>query len=238
MNKLTRRQAVAALAAPLAAQQSTRLNFVFILIDDLRYNATGYAGHPFVKTPNIDRIAREGAIFRNAFVTTPLCSPSRASYLTGRYVHSHGVTGNGDNAALSHKLVTVAMHLQGAGYETGFFGKWHMGTDDSPRPGWDRWVSFKGQGVYNDPPVNIDGKQVKADGYITDILTGHAEDFLKKPRSKPFLIHNLGSLLIDHWLFGTDKAISNYDHQTSRSRFAFWNRSHSVEQSTWKLRLR
>jgi arylsulfatase A-like enzyme len=191
--KLTRREAIGAMAAPFVAprlaQAAVRPNFLFILIDDLRYNALGCLGHPFVKTPNIDRIAHEGCTFANAFVTTPLCSPSRASFLTGRYVRSHGVLGNGDNGALSHRLITWPRLLHDAGYETCYTGKWHMGTDDTPRPGFDRWVSFKGQGQYNDCPLNIDGTRVEGKGYISDVLTGHAIDFLQKPRSKPFVMY-------------------------------------------------
>src|SRR5712692_2225281 len=187
--KLSRRQALGAMAAPLLAKDEPRPNFLFILIDDLRFDAQGCTGHPFVKTPNIDRIAREGVTFTNAFVTTPLCSPSRASYLTGRYVRSHKVLGNGDNAALSHQLVTWPRLLHDAGYETGYAGKWHMGTDDSPRPGFDRWVSFRGQGVYNDPPLNVDGRRIQATGYITDILTDYSVEFLKEPRTKPFVMY-------------------------------------------------
>src|SRR5216684_5600713 len=86
---LSRREALGAMAAPLLAKDETRPNFLFILVDDLRFNALGCLGHPFVKTPNIDRIAREGATFTNAFVTTPLCSPSRASFLTGRRSEEH-----------------------------------------------------------------------------------------------------------------------------------------------------
>lgn len=188
--RMTRREALATpfFAAPLLAKDS-RPNFLFVLVDDLRYNATGYAGHPFVKTPNIDRIAREGAIFDNAFVTTPLCSPSRASFLTGRYVRSHGVLDNTDHNELSHRLITWPRLLHDAGYETGYVGKWHMGTDSTPRPGFDRWVSFKGQGVYNDPLLNIDGQDTQERGYITDLLTGHAVEFLKKPHSKPFALY-------------------------------------------------
>src|SRR5207302_7327657 len=139
----------AALAGAARSKAAGHPNIVFILIDDLRWDELGCTGHPFAKTPHADRIAREGVTFTNAFVTTPLCSPSRASYLTGRYVRSHKVLGNGDNAAISHQLVTWPRLLHDAGYETGYAGKWHMGTDDTPRPGFDRWVSFRGQGVYN-----------------------------------------------------------------------------------------
>src|SRR2546421_271200 len=172
--KLSRREALGAMAAPLLAKDETRPNFLFILVDDLRFDAQGCTGHPFVKTPNIDRIAREGVTFTNAFVTTPLCSPSRASYLTGRYVRSHRVLGNGDNAALSHQLVTWPKLLHDAGYETGYAGKWHMGTDDSPRPGFDRWVSFRGQGVYNDPPLNVDGRPA-----VTPQAVGSSDELIR-----------------------------------------------------------
>jgi len=176
-------------AAPLVGQRTNRPNLVFILVDDLRFDALGYMGHPFVKTPNIDRIAREGAIFRNTFVTTPLCSPSRGSFLTGRYVRSHGVKDNTDNAALSHKLVTFPRLLHDAGYETAYVGKWHMGTDDMPRPGFDRWVSFRGQGVYDDPPLNVDGERITRQGYMTDLLAEYAVEFIRKSRSKPFCLY-------------------------------------------------
>jgi N-acetylglucosamine-6-sulfatase len=164
-------------------------NIVFVLVDDLRHDALGVTGHPFVKTPNIDRIGREGAVFRNTFVTTPLCSPSRASFLTGQLVRTHGVRGNGNNSALSHKLVTFPKLIQQAGYETGYVGKWHMGNDDSPRPGFDRWVSFKGQGAHLNPQINVDGKPEQVAGYMTDILSDHAVEFVTKPRSKPFLLY-------------------------------------------------
>lgn len=177
------------LAAAQTDNTASRPNIVFVLIDDLRWDDLGCMGHPFVKTPHIDRIAREGALFRNAFATTPLCSPSRASFLTGQYAHTHGVRDNTNNAALSHRLVTFPRLLHDAGYETAFIGKWHMGTDDSPRPGFDRWISFKGQGTYHNPTLNIDGKEQPATGYMTDILSERAVEFIKQPHTKPFLLY-------------------------------------------------
>lgn len=89
--------------------QQRRPNIIFILIDDLRWDELGIAGHPFLKTPHIDRIGREGAMFRNAFMTTPLCSPSRASFLTGQYAHTHGITDNIDRSVASHKLIRMPL---------------------------------------------------------------------------------------------------------------------------------
>lgn len=168
---------------------TSRPNIVFILVDDLRWDELGCAGHPFIKTPNIDRIAREGAMFRNAFVTTPLCSPSRASFLTGQYAHTHGIIDNVDRSAASQRLVTFPFLLHQSGYATAFVGKWHMGNDDKPRPGFDRWVSFKGQGTYTDPEINEDGREIKTTGYTTDVLNGYAVEFIKRKHDRPFLVY-------------------------------------------------
>ena len=175
--------------AAYGAAVSYRPNIVFVLVDDLRWDELGCTGHPFASTPHADRLAREGATFRNAFASTPLCSPSRAAFLTGAYSHANGVIDNVARDALSHRLITWPRLLHDVGYRTAFIGKWHMGNDDSPRPGFDRWVSFRGQGVYNDPDLNVDGRGTSARGYITDILTSHAVDFIREPSSQPFCLY-------------------------------------------------
>jgi len=163
-----------------------RPNIIFILMDDLRWDEMDY---PFVRVPNIQRIAREGVRFTNAFVTTPLCSPSRASILTGQYAHKHGITDNTDRSKRSHELLTFPRLLHDAGYETAFIGKWHMGLDDNARPGIDHWVSVKGQGSYIDPEFNVNGKRETIPGYFTDILNRFALDFLKQKHAKPYLLY-------------------------------------------------
>ena len=170
------------------AEAAAPPNIVVILVDDLRWDDLAVAGHPFVETPTIDRMAHEGVRFLNAFAATPLCSPSRASILTGQYAHTHGIVDNTARDAASHGLPTFAIPLQRAGYRTGFFGKWHMGNDDSPRPGFSRWVAMRGQGEALDPQFNIDGKRVRQSGYVSDLLTDHAVRFIRESAEKPFLV--------------------------------------------------
>lgn len=166
-----------------------RPNIVVILVDDMRWDEYAEAGHNYIKTPNIDRIAKEGACFINAFATTPLCSPSRASFLTGQYAHSNGIIDNTARNQQSHTLNTFPKQLHDNGYATAFIGKWHMGNDDSKRPGFDYWVSLKGQGEAIDPSLNINGKQQIVKGYVTDILIDHSLRFINQERNQPFLLY-------------------------------------------------
>src|SRR5688500_14902197 len=123
---LTRRRLLcASLGIPVIAAER-RPNIVFILVDDFRWDELHCTGHPFVQSPHADRLAREGANFQNAFATTPLCSPSRASFLTGQYPHRHGIIDNTDRSKASHALVTWPRMLHDQGYDTCFIGKWHM----------------------------------------------------------------------------------------------------------------
>jgi N-acetylglucosamine-6-sulfatase len=184
------RSAAALPAAPALLSQSKRRNIVLILTDDHRYDFIGALGHPWLKgqTPNLDRLLARGAHFRNAFVTSSLCSPSRASILTGLYMHSHGVLDNFSPLPARH--ATFPQVLQANGYRTAFIGKWHMGgASDEPRPGFHHWVSFRGQGDYVDPVINTNGVSRKSPGYMTDLLTGEARRFIRENSSRPFCLY-------------------------------------------------
>jgi N-acetylglucosamine-6-sulfatase len=167
-------------------------NVIFILTDDHRSDFMGFTGKvPWLETPSMDQLAKEGAYFKHAFVTTSLCSPSRASILTGMYSHCHTIV---DNVAPDPgNLTYFPEYLQEAGYQTAFLGKWHMGDHgDDPKPGFDHWESFKGQGVYYNPELNINGERIqyKDSTYITDLLTDHAIDWLDhRDKKKPFFMY-------------------------------------------------
>ncbi|HEX5104104.1 MAG TPA: sulfatase-like hydrolase/transferase, partial [Pirellulaceae bacterium] len=145
-------------------------NVVFVLTDDQRADCLGLAGHPYLKTPNIDRLGKEGLYFKNCFCTTSLCSPSRASILSGLYAHSHGVSNNFTEYPAD--LPSFPRQLQAAGYQTAYIGKYHMGEEnDEKRPGFDYFVTHKGQGKYWDTEFNVDGRRQVLEGYYTTVVT-------------------------------------------------------------------
>jgi N-acetylglucosamine-6-sulfatase len=168
-------------------------NVIFILSDDHRYDYMSFMKNnvPYLKTPNLDKMRAEGAHLQNAFVTTALCSPSRASILTGLFTHQHTIVDN--IAPEPSDLTYFPQYIKAAGYATGFFGKWHMGNDNAqPRKGFDKWVSFRGQGVYYNPTLNIDGKDVKygSDIYTPTLITDLAQEWLtKRDKKKPFFMY-------------------------------------------------
>jgi len=175
------------LAATAKQTSSARPNILLIVVDDLRWDALSCTGHPFSQTPNIDRIAKEGIIFQNAFTTHSLCSPSRATLLTGLYSHQHRVRDN--NTPLDAKFPMVPQILQKSGYETAFIGKWHMGHSEArPKPGFNHWVSFIGQGQYTNPAINVNDKWYSTTGHLSDILTDYALEYLSRDRSAPFFL--------------------------------------------------
>jgi len=182
------------------AETEKRPNIVFILADDHRWDYLSAMGHPFIETPNIDRIADEGVLFENAFVTSSLCSPSRASFLTGQYPQQHGVQNN--FTPWDNSNVTYFEYLKQAGYNTAFIGKWHMPGGIPKLRGVDQFITFDhmgGQGAYYNTPYIINGKKLKVgetpvpgaevNGYITDDLTNFTLKYIEDNRDKPFAIY-------------------------------------------------
>lgn len=193
-------------------------NILVILTDDHRYDAMGFMkAQSFGDTPTLDRLAREGVHFRNAFVTTALCSPSRASILTGLYAHQHRVVDN--NHPIPPGLTYYPEYLQTAGYDTAFIGKWHMGIEsDAPQPGFDRWVSFKGQGHYlpHADGLNVDGRKVPQKGYITDELTDYALDWIgRRDGKRPWMMH-LAHKAVHAEFIPADRHMGRYDKEVFR----------------------
>jgi len=180
----------------LFAQTTKGPNVLFILTDDHRWDILGAMGHPFIQTPNMDRLADEGVLFENAFVTTSLCSPSRASFLTGQYASVHGVVNNFSRWDPATNI-TYMQHFKEAGYATAFIGKWHMpGTGDGlpELPGVDLFVSFTrkdGQGDYWNCPIykNYELVTEERNPYITTDMTDYAIDFVKEERTEPFCMY-------------------------------------------------
>jgi N-acetylglucosamine-6-sulfatase len=196
MTRTTRRTFLnTAAAGALAAQgqgAAGRRNVIFILSDDHRYDAMGFLkGQPWLRTPHMDAMAREGVHLKNAFVTTALCSPSRATILTGRYAHGHRIVDN--NTPIPAGTRFFPSLLQQAGYRTAFVGKWHMGHEgDDPQPGFHHWVSFRGQGTYlpSKNGLNVNGKRAPQKGYISDELTDYALEWLDAtPREQPYFLY-------------------------------------------------
>ena len=179
---------------PQPVEGASPRNVVFILADDHRYDAMSFLGHQFARTPHMDAMAESGVHLKNAFVSTSLCSPSRASILTGLYTFRHRVIDN--QRMVPDGTLFFPQYLQESGYATAYVGKWHMGAaNDSPRPGFDHWVSFRGQGHYLPPSpdytLNVNGERVKQKGYITDELTDYAVEWLETQRQadKPFFLY-------------------------------------------------
>ena len=167
-------------------------NFIFIIADDHRWDAIGLvqkehgdkARYPWFETPNMDRLAAEGVRFRNAFITHSICSPGRAGFLTGQYTHKNGIMDN--NTPFPLDSITHATLLRDVGYQTAYFGKWHMGNQKGQRPGFIHSSSFIDQGIYQNCPFEINGTMTPTSGWVDDVSTDMAIDWLEKNSDKPF----------------------------------------------------
>lgn len=184
--------------ASAGVKGANRPNIIYILGDNHNAQTMGCAGHPFIRTPGMDRLAREGVMFNKTFNTTSLCSPSRASILTGAYAHNHGVKNN--HTPWTGEMKTFLEYLSGGGYRTAFIGKWHMPGKGLPKmPFLDLFVSYtyrEGQGAYFSCPMVVNGKEVPSrKEYITEECTDYALEFMERAVSvpenkrKPFCIY-------------------------------------------------
>lgn len=162
-----------------------RPNLVFLLSDDLAWDAADSVGRPRLELPSLDRLAREGARFRNAFVTTSVCCPARLSFLTGRYVRNHGLL---SNSMAGGRVRTFANQLRKAGYDTGYFGKWHLRVAGNRQPGFATTAVYEGQGKYDDCPFLVDGRPTRTSGWVDDVATDFALEWLRREREEPFLL--------------------------------------------------
>ncbi len=199
--KLTRRTLLgAAAAAPLvrtSGRAARRTNVVFFLTDDHGAWAMGPWGCQDMHTPNLARLAAGGARFSRAYAATPVCSPSRATYLTGKLPSHHGVQdfllpedSAGGGPRLLEGQTTYPEILARNGYACGMSGKWHLGDDPHPQAGFTYWRTVSGGGgPYRNPTFFVDGKQVKYEGFKTDLVTDFGLEFIEQNRDRPFFLH-------------------------------------------------
>lgn len=191
----------AALAAPglfggcapsvVRGRGARRPNIVFIMTDDHAQSALGVYGNRILKTPNLDRIGNEGLRFEQAFVTNALCLPSRASFLTGQYSHTHGMRTNGEESGFMDEpelrnAATWPNLLRADGYHTGVVGKWHVNT---PPQGYDYTAVLPGHGQYFDSPMIVNGERTISRGHVDDVIGEQARQFVRnRPTDRPFAL--------------------------------------------------
>ncbi len=181
------------LTYPVPTAQARKPNVVVIVADDQRHDAMGIvqkelgdeATFPFFQSPHMDRLATEGVRFRNSFVVHSLCSPSRATVLSGLYTHEHGITFN-EQPFVSTE--TWPHLLADNGWKTGYFGKWHMGNQRQ-RPGFQEVATFLNQGRYDDCPFLVNGEETPSQGWVDDVSTDYAIDFIRRNRAEPFAMY-------------------------------------------------
>ncbi len=179
-------------AGLFAAAEPARPNVVFILSDDHRHDLMGFMGNPYIKTPNLDRLAGEGAVFQNAFCASPLCTPSRASFWTGLHPEKTGAPCIVDEAAGFLELSRVfAEDLHDSGYTTAFIGKWHLGDGKNPKRGFDHWASWDWVGNDFNYTIYENGRPVQMTGFTDDNTSRMAAEYIQQHADdrKPFFLY-------------------------------------------------
>lgn len=191
MNRILTLSALVATLWPVALLADQRPNFVLMISDDHRADWMGHKGHPHMQTPHLDRLAAEGISFPNAFATSGVCSPSRASILTGRYAHRASAPEIvWCNASFLENQVTLAENLKAAGYRTGYIGKLHLGREEEPMRGFDFWASFPFVGDFHNQPLWINGQKTLIRGFTDDRLAELAAEKIREwsAEDRPFFL--------------------------------------------------
>src|SRR5262245_49977402 len=193
--------------APGSPRDASRPNILIIFTDDHASHAIGAYGSKINKTPHLDRLAKDGMLFRNCFCTNSICAPSRAVVLTGKHSHVNGVIDN--VVAFDGSQPTFPKLLQKAGYYTAFYGKWHLKSEPT---GFDDWAVLPGQGLYYNPIFLTDKGRLRTNGYVTDLITDMALSWLKgtRDRKKPFLLMYQHKAPHREWAPGP-KHLTRYD---------------------------
>ena len=217
-----------------AGDKASGPNIVYIMSDDHASHAIGAYGSKINKTPNIDRLAKEGMKLNNCFCTNSICGPSRAVMLTGKYSHKNGFYNNGNR--FDGAQPTVAKMLQAAGYQTAMVGKWHLSTDPT---GFDYWNILPGQGAYHNPTMIEMGQKSKHTGYVTDIITDISMDWLKKrDKTKPFFLAYHHKAPHRNWQ-PDDKHAKMYEDEDIPLPETFWddysNRSQAATDAQMRM---
>jgi len=229
---------------------SKKPNVIFILADDLGYGDLGCTGNPIVQTPNIDKLYEESVRFTN-FHVAPTCSPTRASLLTGHYPNSTGVWHTICGRSLLRKDEwTLAEAFKENGYQTGIFGKWHLGDNYPYRPqdrGFDVAIIHKGGGVGQTPDYwgndyfrdvyFVNGQPKKFEGYCTDVWFDEALKFIYSNRNKPFFCYIATNA--PHWPYNIEKKYFQlYKDKVPEDRARFYGMITKIDENLGKLRLK
>ena len=194
--------ALLALLVSCGGEEVERPNILLVFTDDHAAHALSAYGSVLNQTPNMDRLAQEGILFRNAFVTNSICAPSRATVLTGQYGHLNGVPTNRDT--LHASAVTFPKLLQDVGYQTAIVGKWHLKAHPE---GFDHFEVLRGQGTYYNPVFFTQDDSVRYEGYTTDVTTDRALAWLEGGRDpgRPFLLMYQHKAPHREWAPGPDQ---------------------------------